>query len=125
LDSLKLDPGVKELAWATHYVTLNQWDQAIKSYQAAIELAPANASAWLRLVSAHLAAGHNAEALATLAEAARKNPQNTDLATLQASSALLRDAAADADLRPLIASILRDPAGSAPRFELLRIMLAL
>ena len=126
LDELKLDPGVKELAWTNYDIQIGNFGEAIKHATAATEQAPRNAVAWKALATCLAAVGKNDEAISAIDNAARAIPEDKGFATLKQNATLLRSAAGIEELRPIVLTIMRDPLDDTTAslgFELLGIVI--
>jgi predicted Zn-dependent protease len=122
LDSLKLEPGVREATLGNYHAQIGNAAEAVKWFTAATEKAPANASAWRALATIQMAAGQVTEALSTLERAAAAVPSDEGFAVLKQHANLFKEAATDENLRPVLIAIVRDPANSNTALELLRIV---
>jgi predicted Zn-dependent protease len=119
LDAMKLDPGVKDLLWAGYRMQTGDAKGAIEHYRAALQQAPTNVLAWRNLAAYQVASGRIDDALATVDDAARAQPADGGFAKPKQQSALLREAAADPSLRPVVIAVIREPGGSEAAMDLL------
>jgi predicted Zn-dependent protease len=124
LDTLKLDPGIKELVLASHAAETGDLEQAAKYYSAAAAKNPSNTVAWQLLAACQMGTGRLDASAATLASAAAAVPTDKGLQLLHQQSPLLRSASADLQLRPIAISVLRDPLNSDTNLEILRTVVA-
>jgi tetratricopeptide (TPR) repeat protein len=120
LDAMKLAPGDKELVLASHSAETGDLRQAAQYYHAAASKNPANALAWRMAAACEVGLDQRDQAMATLAEAAHALPNDNGLQLLQLQSSLLRAACANEQLRPVVLSVIRDPANSDTDLEILR-----
>jgi predicted Zn-dependent protease len=123
LDSLKLDPGIKELTWGSYYAEIGNLPEAIKRYQAATQQAPTNPTGWRMLAMFQVAGGPVADALATVDRARGALPNDEGLKAIQAQSKVLLAAGDDPELQPVAIFIFRDPLNSKTTAELLDMLL--
>jgi tetratricopeptide (TPR) repeat protein len=122
LEGMKLEPGVKNLAWGSYRAQLGEVARAAEHYRAATAEAPANAAAWRVLIAAEMAQGMPDAARAAVEAARRALPSDKGLAYLDDQFELLREAAADAGLLPVVLSVVRDPLNSDAAMGLVRIV---
>ena len=122
LDSIDLDPGVKEATLAAYALQTANVDDAILRFQEATRQAPTNAVFWRSLAACQVTAGKTSDALATIDQAGRVVPNDQGFAALKRQSSLFASAAADPTLRTVALVILRDPSTAETSFELLRII---
>ncbi len=122
LDSIKLDPGVKELMLASYAMQTNDAAKAEQHYIAATKAAPTNATAWRICAALQLTIGHTSDALNTLAAALQALPNDESFKALSAQAALIKQSAEDPSCRPIVISAVRDAHNTAPAIELLQIV---
>jgi tetratricopeptide (TPR) repeat protein len=122
LDSLTLDPGIKELMWGSYYARAGNLAEAIKHYRSATEQAPTNPTGWRILAEYQSAMGKTADALATVEQALIALPGDKGFAAIKAKSKLLRDAGDDPQLQPVAVFVFHDPLNSDTTVELLGIL---
>jgi tetratricopeptide (TPR) repeat protein len=124
LDTMKLDPGVKELILASHSAETGDLEQAESFYRASARENPADTVAWRLLAACQMGLGQPDAAVATLADAARAVPGDKGLQLLDQQSSLLHRGAGDAQQIPVVVAILRDPLNSDTDLEILRDVVA-
>jgi len=124
LDTLKLDPGVKELVLASHAAEIGDLEQAANYYSAAATKNPSNTVAWELLAACQMGTGKLDAVVATLASANAAVPTDKGLQLLHQQSALLRSAGSDGQLRPVAIGVLRDPLNSDTNLEILHTVVA-
>jgi tetratricopeptide (TPR) repeat protein len=122
LDELKLNPGVKQIAWGAYYGQIGDLTHAIDQFKEATEVAPSNSVGWRMLAACELLGGKCSDAQATVERAAQAIPDDKVFAALKGQSALFMATSADLEQRSIVLSILRDPTGSDKAPELLRII---
>jgi predicted Zn-dependent protease len=123
LDGLKLEPGVKELVWASYYSQLPDLNEAMKHYRAATTQASGNAVAWRALATSQMGVGKSDDALATVTQGIAAVPDDKALPAIKEQFDLLRQAVLDADLHGVVLAYMRDPAGGSVALELMRTVL--
>jgi tetratricopeptide (TPR) repeat protein len=117
---MQLAPGIKELVWGSYSAQVGDLAAAARHYTAASEQWPDNPSVWRVLAATHMALGRPADALATVDRARAALPNDPSLAAVYAQAALLRDAAADPAVRPVVLAFISSPLQGAAPLELLR-----
>jgi predicted Zn-dependent protease len=118
----KLEPGMKELVLGSYYAEAQDLPKAIAHYETATKQAPTNSSAWRVLAACRIVNGQPDEAIKTLDVARQALPNDNSLTALKPHTALIRDAAPNPDLRPLVVTLIREPLYNDGVVELLRIM---
>lgn len=122
LDSLKLEPGEKQLILADFTARYGSPDEACNLYDAATKARPHDGRAWRSLISSRLALGQAKEALEANKEAARQNPTDGAFVAVQQNADLLSASVLDARLSPLAVVYARDPVSNAAVVDLLRVL---
>lgn len=123
LDAAKLEPGINQLLWGAYRVQIGDLKQAIEHFRKAVQEAPTNAAARRNLAVFQMASGQVDEALATVDEAAKSLPEDQAFTTLKQQSKLLREAAADDGLRPVVLAVMREPSRGEAGIELMNTVL--
>ena len=109
LDGIKLDPGMKELALTDFHLRFFDLENALASATQATDKAPENAATWQALLTVRSALGDIAGAIKTVEAAAAKHP-NVALFTAQQSRLdVMKSAANDPVLTPVVISLLQNP----------------
>jgi predicted Zn-dependent protease len=122
LDSLKLEPGIKEMIWGSYRLQTANVAEATKLYAKATELAPKNGAAWRILASIQIGTGQHAEAMATIQNGLAKTEGDSAIKSISENAALLTQSAADETLRPVVLRYIANPQDGGPSLELLRIV---
>jgi predicted Zn-dependent protease len=120
LDSIKLDPGMKELLWGSHYAETGNFALAAPHYLAATQQSGAPATAWQLLAACQVSLGLRDDAIATIAAGAKAYPKDEGLSLLNQNSALLYTSAQDRGLDPITTAILKAPLSSSDDLDLLQ-----
>jgi tetratricopeptide (TPR) repeat protein len=124
LDTIKLDPGYKEMILASYYIQNGDAIKGDQLYAAATKVALTSAIAWRLHAGLQLALGHTADSMSTLADALKALPNDESFKALAAQNALIRQSADDPGARSIVIAAIRDPQGTAPGLELLQIVSA-
>ena len=122
LDSLKLEPGVKDLVLGSYCAQNGDLAEAVKHYGAVTKLIPANTVAWRTMATVQMALGRYPDAETTIQNALIAIPDDKPLKSIAEHFNLLRDAAADPELRPVALTYMRDPLTGDKSLELLNAM---
>lgn len=122
LDSLKLDPGIKDLTWAAYYLDSGDLTKAEDRYRSATKDAPANAVCWRMLMVAQIAQGHGDDAIATLGVAVKALPNDEMIKSLNQNASLISASISNAQTRPIAILAVRDPQSADAALELLGIL---
>ena len=122
LERMKPGPGATNLAWGSYRAQLGEVARAAEHYRAATAEAPANGAAWRVLIAAEMAQGTPDAARSAVEASRRALPSDKGLAFLDEQFELLRSAAADAGLLPVVLSVVRDPLNSDAAMGLVRVV---
>lgn len=109
LETLKLDPGVKELALTDFHLRFFDLNNALASAKQATEKAPDKGATWQALLTVQSAMGDIAGAIATVEMAASKLPNEPLFAAQKSRLELIKSSSRDPVLTPLIMALLRNP----------------
>jgi tetratricopeptide (TPR) repeat protein len=119
LDSLKLEPGLRERALAEHHALYGATEKALEYARAATAAAPANPDAWRSLITLSLRSGLVPDALAAAAQAAKNIPSQTLFPSFVAQSDDIKTLASNPSFLPLVAAVFQTP-DPAPVLEVIR-----
>lgn len=109
LDSLKLEPGLKELVLADFAGRHEGSEIALRHIENATRLNLKSSAAWRALVAFQFGAGHPADAIDAIRRGARQMPNDPAMKALQAQINLLSAVSARAELRPFAIAFARNP----------------
>ena len=109
MDALQLEPGVKEMMWASYHSQLGELSEAARHFATATQQVPANPVVWRSLVTCQLTLGKYAEARQSLADGLKAVSGDDDLTQIEKQFDLLQQSMRDDDLRSVAISFLRDP----------------
>ncbi len=109
LQSLKLDPGVLEMAMTEFYLSFMDLPSALKSANESVEKAPKNLQAWQAMLTVQAATGDTEGAIQTLEKAGKAIPDQPILASQLALVPAVRRAATDPVVRVAIPAVLQHP----------------
>lgn len=125
LDSLTLEPGIKELVLGGYCSRWGDASEAVKHCRAACQQAPANSSTWRTLADFLAAGGHIAEVLTAVDDGLRAVPADKELAAIQQQKDLLKAVAADQASLPALREFIHDPTHATAALEQLRAVVEL
>lgn len=109
LDTLKLEPGVKELSLTDFHLRFFDLNNALASARQATEKAPDKGATWQALLTVQSAMGDVAGAMATVEAAASKLPNEPLFAAQKSRLELIKASSRDPVLTPLVIALLRNP----------------
>jgi cellulose synthase operon protein C len=126
LDGIKLPPGKKEAVRGEHLLRYGDPQQAIGQFEAAVRAAPADASAWQRLVVTGLVVGKTAEAIDAAGRAikALPEPDAGPFKTLKQNEQLVSELASTESARLVLPGLVQGPEQSSAAAETLQVIAA-
>lgn len=122
LDSLKLEPGTKELALADFSARHAGPDAALKYLEQATIVGKSNPQVWKAMITYQLAAGQPIEAAAAITRGLENAPADPALRKLHDRASTLTAADTDPGLRPFAVAFARNPDDPAARDILERLV---
>lgn len=120
LEGKQLDPGVADVAWGNYFARAGRPEDALKRYRQAVASAPKNSVAWNILITFHFLLGRTGEGLGLVEEASRNLPDDPALAAIRREADLIRVAADEVPMRPIVLAFVQNPLGNAQAVEALR-----
>jgi tetratricopeptide (TPR) repeat protein len=109
LDSIKLEPGMRELVLADFANRYEGADASLRYLEKATGLVVQNSGAWRALVAFHFAAGQIPEAIAAIHQGIQRMPNDLGLNALRVRIDLLASIARKSDLRAFAIAFARNP----------------
>jgi tetratricopeptide (TPR) repeat protein len=120
LDTLKLNPGLKELILADHALRFDKPERVIDLCERATVAGPENPATWRALVAVLLVTGRADAAFDTNAAGLKVLPDDRTLKAIEQNRQMLRTAAADRGLQQIVVAFIRNPSETSAAAETLK-----